>query len=49
MFVLTLHPHVSGHRAPAEQLDRLIAYMKTKPGVWFATCEQVARYVANAH
>ena len=48
MFVLTLHPHVSGHRAPLHHLDQLIAYMKSKPGVWFATCEQVARYVKEA-
>lgn len=45
MFVLTLHPHVSGHRAPARHLDEFISYMQSKPGVWFATCEQVARYV----
>ena len=47
MFVLTLHPHVTGHRAPMRHLDRLVAYMKSKPGVWFATGEQIARYVAN--
>ena len=45
MFVLTLHPHVTGHRAPMKHLDRLIAYIKAKPGVWFATTEQIARYV----
>jgi len=45
MFVLTLHPHVTGHRAPMRHLDRLVAYMKSKPGVWFATGEQIARYV----
>jgi peptidoglycan/xylan/chitin deacetylase (PgdA/CDA1 family) len=50
MFVLTLHPHVTGHRAPMRELDRLIAYMKAKPGVWFATGEQIARYVkSQAH
>jgi peptidoglycan/xylan/chitin deacetylase (PgdA/CDA1 family) len=43
-FVLTLHPHVTGHRAPMKYLERFIAYMKAKPGVWFATCEQIARY-----
>jgi peptidoglycan/xylan/chitin deacetylase (PgdA/CDA1 family) len=48
MFVLTLHPHVSGHRAPLHHLDQLIAYMKSKPGVWFATGEQIARYVKEA-
>ena len=45
MFVLTLHPHVTGHRAPMRHLDQFITYMKSKPGVWFATCEQIARYV----
>ena len=29
------------------ELDRLIAYMKAKPGVWFATGEQIARYVKS--
>jgi peptidoglycan/xylan/chitin deacetylase (PgdA/CDA1 family) len=47
MFVLTLHPHVTGHRAPMRHLDQFIGYMKSKPGVWFATCEQIARYVKN--
>jgi peptidoglycan-N-acetylglucosamine deacetylase len=44
-FVLTLHPHVTGHRAPMRELERLVAYMASKPGVWFATGEQIARYV----
>jgi peptidoglycan/xylan/chitin deacetylase (PgdA/CDA1 family) len=48
MFVLTLHPHVSGHRAPLHHLDQFIAYMKSKPGVWFATGEQIARYVKQS-
>lgn len=46
-FMLTLHPHVIGHRAPMKHLERLVVYMKSKPGVWFATCEQIARYVAK--
>ena len=45
MFVLTLHPYLSGHRAPARHLNELIAYMKSKPGVWFATANQIAEYV----
>jgi peptidoglycan/xylan/chitin deacetylase (PgdA/CDA1 family) len=48
MFVLTLHPHVTGHRAPMRRLDEFVAYMKSKPGVWFATGEQIARYVNEA-
>lgn len=47
-FVLTLHPQVIGHRAPMKYLDQFVAYMKAKPGVWFATCEQIARYVKGA-
>jgi peptidoglycan-N-acetylglucosamine deacetylase len=45
MFILTMHPHVIGHRARAAMLERLIVYMKSKPGVWFATHEQIARHV----
>jgi peptidoglycan/xylan/chitin deacetylase (PgdA/CDA1 family) len=45
LLVLTMHPHVSGHRSRALALDRLIAYMKSKPGVWFATAAEVAEYV----
>ncbi len=48
MFVLTLHPYLSGHRAPMKHLEEFVAYMKSKPGVWFATCEQVARYLKDA-
>jgi peptidoglycan/xylan/chitin deacetylase (PgdA/CDA1 family) len=48
MFVLTLHPFLSGHRAPMKHLDAFVAYMKSKPGVWFATAEQIARYVKQA-
>jgi peptidoglycan/xylan/chitin deacetylase (PgdA/CDA1 family) len=45
LFVLTLHPYVSGHRAPMQHLNALVGYMKSKPGVWFATGAQIARYV----
>jgi peptidoglycan/xylan/chitin deacetylase (PgdA/CDA1 family) len=45
MFILTQHPHVGGRRSRIVVLDRLIAYIKSKPGVWFATMEQVANYV----
>jgi len=47
LFVLTLHPHVTGHRAPMHYLEQLIAYMKSKPSVWFATGEQIARYLTE--
>jgi len=45
MFILVTHPQVIGHRYRMQMLDRLISYMKKKPGVWFATHEQIARYV----
>jgi hypothetical protein len=35
----------TGHRSRALWLDKLIAYMKSKPGVWFASHEDVAKYV----
>jgi peptidoglycan/xylan/chitin deacetylase (PgdA/CDA1 family) len=48
LYVLTMHPFYTGHRSRALWLDKLITYMKTKPGVWFATHEQVANYVKTA-
>ncbi len=45
LFLLTLHPHVVGMRSRIGYLDRLIRYMKDKPGVWFATGDEIARYV----
>ncbi len=44
-----LHPFVSGRALRIAMLDRLIARMKTLPGVWFATCEQVARHCLERH
>jgi peptidoglycan/xylan/chitin deacetylase (PgdA/CDA1 family) len=45
MFILTMHPHVIGHRSRIVMLERLITYMKSRPGVWFATHEEIARAV----
>jgi peptidoglycan/xylan/chitin deacetylase (PgdA/CDA1 family) len=47
LFLLLLHPQLSGHRAPLAQLERLVAHMKSRPGVWFATGEQIARFVSG--
>jgi len=47
LFVLTLHPHVIGHRAPMHYLDQLVAYIKSKPGVWFATGAQITEYLKS--
>jgi peptidoglycan/xylan/chitin deacetylase (PgdA/CDA1 family) len=45
LFILTMHPHVTGHRSRIAGLEKLILHMKSRPGVWFATHEQVARHV----
>ena len=48
LFILTMHPHITGHRSRVAGLEKLIVHMKSKPGVWFATHEQIARYVKGA-
>ena len=47
LFVLTMHPHVSGHRSRIVALEQLIAHIEAKgPGkVWFATHGAAAEYV----
>jgi peptidoglycan-N-acetylglucosamine deacetylase len=45
LFLLTMHPHITGHRSRVALLDRLIQHIKSKPGVWFATHEEIARHV----
>jgi peptidoglycan-N-acetylglucosamine deacetylase len=45
LYILTMHPHIIGHRSRVALLDRLIRHMKSRPGVWFATHEQIARHV----
>ena len=47
MFVLTLHPHVSGHRSRIIALELLIAHIQaTGAGkVWWATHAEAAEYV----
>ncbi len=44
LFLLTMHPHVIGHRSRIALLDRLVAHMKAQPGVCFLTHEEVARW-----
>ncbi|MCS5581411.1 MAG: polysaccharide deacetylase [Gammaproteobacteria bacterium] len=45
IFLLTMHPHVIGHRSRLVALEGLIEHIKSKDQVWFATHEQAARYV----
>jgi peptidoglycan/xylan/chitin deacetylase (PgdA/CDA1 family) len=41
---ICLHPYVSGRALRIAMLDELITRMKKLEGVWFPTCETVARY-----
>lgn len=45
LFLLTMHPHVVGHRSRLSVLEELIQHIRAHAGVWFATHEDVARYV----
>lgn len=47
LFLLTMHPHIVGHRSRMSVLHELVQYINTHAGVWFATHEQVARYVKD--
>jgi peptidoglycan/xylan/chitin deacetylase (PgdA/CDA1 family) len=44
LFLLTMHPHVIGHRSRIPLLDRLIAYMRARGQCWFATHAEVASW-----
>jgi len=39
-----LHPFVSGHAARVDLLEKLIRRMKSRPGVWFPTCAELAEH-----
>lgn len=45
-FTLTMHPQVIGRSHRMQMLDQLVRHMKERPGVWFATCGEVARHWA---
>ena len=48
LFLLTLHPHVIGHRSRLVLVEALIDHIRGRPGVWFATHEEVARFCLAA-
>jgi peptidoglycan/xylan/chitin deacetylase (PgdA/CDA1 family) len=50
MLVLTLHPHVSGHRSRIIALEQLIAHIEARGAgkVWWATHAAAAEYVRSA-
>jgi len=48
VFILTMHPKYTGHRSRMAMLERLIAHMLAKRGVWFATHEAIASVARQA-
>lgn len=44
LFLLTMHPHISGHRSRMPVIEKLIAHAKHKGGCWFATHADVAAW-----
>jgi peptidoglycan-N-acetylglucosamine deacetylase len=49
LFQVVMHPFIIGYRSRIWILDALIRHIRTKPGVWFATHADVARFAkANA-
>jgi len=45
LFLLTMHPHIIGHRSRIALLERLTDYIRGHAGVWFATHLEIAQYV----
>jgi peptidoglycan/xylan/chitin deacetylase (PgdA/CDA1 family) len=45
---ICVHPFVSGRAQRVAMMDRLLTRMKRLPGVWFPTCETVARHLIAA-
>jgi peptidoglycan-N-acetylglucosamine deacetylase len=48
LFLLTMHPHVIGHRSRILLLEALVEHIKGHQDVWFATHEEVARHCLAA-
>ena len=44
LFQLTMHPHVIGYRSRIWIIEELIRLARSRPGVWFATHAEVARW-----
>ena len=47
LFLLTMHPHHSGHRSRIWILDEIIRAAKAKGNVWFATHAEIAAFCAE--
>jgi peptidoglycan/xylan/chitin deacetylase (PgdA/CDA1 family) len=44
LFILTMHPHVSGHHSRIRMVDQFITRLRARDDVWFATHAEVAQY-----
>ncbi|MCQ1836352.1 polysaccharide deacetylase family protein [Neorhizobium galegae] len=47
LFLLTMHPHVSGYRSRIFVLEDLIRHIQGHEGVWFATHADIARFARD--
>jgi peptidoglycan/xylan/chitin deacetylase (PgdA/CDA1 family) len=45
MMVASLHDRISGHANRVRSLDRFLTYARSKPDVWFARKDEIARWV----
>ncbi len=45
LLILTMHPKITGHRSRISMLEKLIQHMLSYEKVWFATHEDIARFV----
>ncbi|WBV41986.1 polysaccharide deacetylase [Pseudoroseomonas cervicalis] len=43
-FLLTMHPHIIGHRSRIALLDRLLEHIRSHQGIWFCTHAELARW-----
>ena len=42
--MLTCHPFVSGRASRIQLIEDLVRFTRKQRGVWFTTCEEVARW-----
>ncbi|WP_174802609.1 polysaccharide deacetylase family protein [Martelella limonii] len=47
LFLLTMHPHITGYRSRIFILDELLAHIAEKGDCWIATHAEIARYCAE--
>jgi len=44
MMVVSLHDRISGHATRVRSLDRFLGYARSKPDVWFARKDEIAKW-----